>query len=626
MATSLVLLQTSGLPSVSSTKTHLPTFHALKSCSAMAELKQFHSQIIRLGLSADNDAMGRIIKFCAVSESGDLNYAQKMFDGIPQPDAFIYNTVIRGYLQAQLTRNCIHLYSQMLQASVSPNQFTFPLVVRACCVHNAVEEGKQVHAHVLKFGFLEDGFSQNNLIHMYVNFDRLNEACRVFDKMPQRDIVSWTTLISGFSQMGFVDDAYKIFEQMPEKHSVSWNAMISAYVQSNRFNEAFALFERMQADKVGLDKFVAASMLSACTGFGALEQGEWIHQYIKSHGIELDPKLATAVIDMYCKCGCLEKAFEVFNGFSNKSISSWNCMIGGLAMHGQGNAAIKLFKEMERKSIAPDNITFVNILSACAHAGLVEEGRHYFHYMTKVYGLEPKMEHFGCIVDLLGRAGLLQEARKLIDEMPISPDAGVLGALLGACKIHGEIDLGEEIGKQVIELEPHNSGRYVLLANLYANVGRWEDVANIRKLMNDRGVKKVPGFSMIELEGAVNEFIAGARTHPQSKEIYAKVDEMLESIRSAGYMPDTEGVLHDIDEEEKENPLYCHSEKLAIAYGLLKTKPGATIRISKNLRVCKDCHHASKLISKIFNREIVVRDRNRFHHFRNGECSCNDFW
>ncbi|KAJ4970854.1 hypothetical protein NE237_003953 [Protea cynaroides] len=592
----------------------------------MAELKQFHSQIIRLGLSADNDAMGRIIKFSAVSESGELNYAQKLFDGIPQPDSFIYNIVIRGYLQAQLTRNCIQLYSQMLQASVTPNHFTFPPLVRACSVHNAVEEGKQVHAHILKFGFLEDGFSQNNLIHMYVNFHRLEEARRVFDKMPRRDIVSWTTLISGFSQLGFVDDAYKIFELVPQRNSVCWNCMIAAYVKSNRFKEAFALFERMLAEKVELDKLVAASMLSACTGFGALEQGEWIHQYIKSHGIELDPKLATSIIDMYCKCGCLEKASEVFNGLPHKAISSWNSMIGGLAMHGKGNAAIELLKDMERKSLAPDNITFVNVLSACAHAGLVKEGHHYFHYMTKVYKLEPKMEHFGCMVDLLGRAGLLQEARKLIDEMPISPDAGVLGALLGACKIHGEIDLGEQIGKQLIELEPHNSGRYVLLANLYANVGRWDDVANIRKLMNDRGVKKVPGFSMIELDGVVNEFIAGGRTHPHANEIYAKLDEMLESIRSAGYVPDTEELLHDIDGEDKKNPLKYHSEKLAIAYGLLKTKPGATIRITKNLRVCKDCHHASKLISKIFYREIVVRDRNRFHHFRNGECSCNDYW
>lgn len=461
---------------------------------------------------------------------------------------------------------------------------------------------------------------------MYVNCRCLDDARRVFEKMPRRDVVSWTTLISGYSRWGLVDDAYEVFERMPERNSVSWNAMIAAYVQSNRFREAFALFDRMRAEKVELDKFVAASMLSACTGLGALEQGEWIYRYIERSGIELDSKLATTVIDMYCKCGCLEKAFEVFNGLPRKGISSWNCMIGGLAMHGRGEAAIDLFKKMEKENVTPDDITLVNVLNACAHAGLVDEGRHYFDYMTKSYGIEPKMEHFGCMVDLLGRAGLLKEGRNLIGEMPMSPDAGVLGALLGACKIHGDIDMGEKIGKQVIELEPQNSGRYILLANLFASVGRWDDVANVRKLMNDRGVNKAPGCSMIELEGVVSEFIAGGRSHPQAKEIYSKVDEMLQCIRSVGYLPDKDGVLHDIDEEEKENPLYYHSEKLAIAFGLLKTNPGETIRISKNLRVCRDCHQASKLISKVFNREIIVRDRNRFHHFRGGQCSCKDYW
>ena len=622
---SLQLLQASP-PSLSSAKAHKLPLYGLDSCSTMAELKQYHSQIIRLGLSADNDAMGRVIKFCAISKSGDLNYALEVFDKIPHPDAYIYNTIIRGYLQWQLARNCIFMYSQMLHKSVSPNKFTYPPLIRACCIDYAIEEGKQIHAHVLKFRFGADGFSLNNLIHMYVNFQSLEQARRVFDNMPQRDVVSWTSLITGYSQWGFVDKAREVFELMPERNSVSWNAMIAAYVQSNRLHEAFALFDRMRLENVVLDKFVAASMLSACTGLGALEQGKWIHGYIEKSGIELDSKLATTVIDMYCKCGCLEKASEVFNELPQKGISSWNCMIGGLAMHGKGEAAIELFKEMEREMVAPDGITFVNVLSACAHSGLVEEGKHYFQYMTEVLGLKPGMEHFGCMVDLLGRAGLLEEARKLINEMPVNPDAGVLGALVGACRIHGNTELGEQIGKKVIELEPHNSGRYVLLANLYASAGRWEDVAEVRKLMNDRGVKKAPGFSMIESESGVDEFIAGGRAHPQAKEIYAKLDEILETIRSIGYVPDTDGVLHDIDEEEKENPLYYHSEKLAIAFGLLKTKPGETLRISKNLRICRDCHQASKLISKVYDREIIIRDRNRFHHFRMGGCSCKDYW
>ncbi|GLU05173.1 hypothetical protein SLE2022_222870 [Rubroshorea leprosula] len=601
-------------------------FQALEACSSMAELKQHHSNFIKLGLSTDNNAMGRIIKFCAVSEDGDLSYALKVFDAMPDPDAFIYNTLMRGHLQCQDARRSILLYLRMLEDSVTPNNFTFPSVVRACSVDNAVEVGKQVHAHVLKFGFGADGFCLNNLIHMYVNFLALEEARRIFDKMLRKDVVSWTTLITGYSQWGLVDVAFKIFELMPERNSVSWNAMIAAYVQSNRFHKAFALFDRMTAEGVVLDKFVAASMLSACTGLGALEQGKWIHEYLEKKGIKLDSKLATTIIDMYCKCGCLEKAFEVFNRLPYKGISSWNCIIGGFAMHGKGEAAIELFKEMEKEGAIPDSITFVNVLSACAHSGLVEEGRHYFQYMTEVHEIECKMEHYGCMVDLLGRAGLLEEAKKLIDEMPMRPDAGVLGALLGACRIHGNLELGEQIGKRVIELEPNNSGRYVLLANLYAKAGRWEDVASVRKLMNDRKVKKAPGFSVIELKGSVNEFIAGGRTHPETKLIYAKVDEMLETIRSVGYVPDTEGVLHDLSEEGKENPLFYHSEKLAIAYGLLNTKPGETFRITKNLRVCGDCHQASKLISKVFDREIIVRDRNRFHHFRNGVCSCNDYW
>ncbi|XP_057958973.1 pentatricopeptide repeat-containing protein At5g66520-like [Malania oleifera] len=607
---------------------HSSPLHGLQSCSTMAELKQLHSQIIRLGLSMDPDAIGRAIKFCAISEFGDLGYALRLFEKLPHPDAFVYNTVIRGYLQNRLPRSCFHFYSQMLCDSVAPNRFTFPPVVRAAGVDNAVEEGKQLHAHVIKFGFDNDGFSQNNLIHMYVNFGSLEEARRLFDNMPHQDVVSWTTLITGYSQLGLVDDACELFELMPERNSVSWNAMISAYVRSGRFCKAFTLFDRMQSEKMALDKFTAASMLSACTGLGALKQGEWIHRHIEKNRIELDSRLATMIIDMYCRCGCLEKAFEVFNGLPCKGVSSWNCMIGGLAMYGKGKAAIKLFKEMERQLVAPDDITFVNVLSACSHSGLVEEGRHFFHYMTDVHEIVPKMEHLGCMVDLLGRAGLLEEARKLINETPMCAEhVGVLGALLGACKIHGNTEMGEEIGKRVLELDPSNSGRYVLLANMYADAGRWEDVANVRKLMNDRGVKKARGFSTIEMNGIINEFIAGGRAHPQTKEIYAKVDEMLERIRSIGYIPCTNGVpLHDVDEEEKENPFYYHSEKLAIAFGLLNTRRGETFHITKNLRVCRDCHHASKLISKIFDREIIVRDRNRFHHFRAGECSCNDYW
>ncbi|XP_039128125.1 pentatricopeptide repeat-containing protein At5g66520-like [Dioscorea cayenensis subsp. rotundata] len=594
-------------------------------CSSVRELQQHHSKLIRLGLSTDNDAAGRLLRFLALSPFGDLHYALRLLCSLPRPDPFVFNTLLRS--PSLLSHHHpLYLYSQMLLLSVSPNKFTFPPLIKSLCESSFLESGKQVHAHIFKLGFHPDTYSQNNLINFYLTCGLDDDARLVFDKMLHRDVVSWTTMVSGCSRLGLVDVARELFDEMPERNSVSWNAMIAGYVQSGRFKEAFELFERMRNEGVALDKFVAASMLAACTGLGALEQGKWIHGYIEKSGIELDPKLVTTMIDMYCKCGCLEKAFEVFNGLEEKGLSSWNCMIGGFAMHGRGLDAIELFKKMEKERVVPDDITLVNVLSACAHAGLVHEGKYYFEYMPQVYGIELKVEHFGCLVDLLGRAGMFEEAEKIIAEMPMEADAGVLGALLGACKIHGNVELGDQIGRRVIELDSNNSGRYVLLANLYASAGRWDEVAHMRKLMNDRGVNKEPGCSMIEMCGVVSEFIAGGMSHPQAKEIYEKVDEMLRRIKSEGYVADTAGVLHDVDEEEKENPLYYHSEKLAIAFGLLHTKPGETIRISKNLRVCNDCHSASKLISKVFDRVIIVRDRNRFHHFCAGECSCKDYW
>lgn len=434
-------------------------------------------------------------------------------------------------------------------------------------------------------------------------------------------------MITGLCRLGLVDDARNLFDRMPERNSVSWNAMISGYVHNQGFHQAFHLFFQMRDNEIELDKFVAASMLAACTGLGALEQGRWIHRHIERNKIELDSKLATTIIDMYCKCGCLEKAYEVFHGLNTKGLSSWNCMIGGLAIHGRGQEAINLFNEMEKRMVKPDDITLLNLLSACAHAGLVDQGRHFFNYMVQVHEIEPKTEHFGCLVDLLGRAGLLTEAKKVIDEMPIEADASALGALLGACRIHGDVELGEQIGQRVIELDPKNGGRYILLANLFASAGRWDEVANVRRLMNDRGVKKEAGWSIIEKDGVVNKFIAGGKSHPETSQIYPMVDEMLRRIRVVGYVADTGGVLNEFENvEEKESPVFFHSEKLAIAFGLLHTKQGETIRISKNLRVCRDCHAASKLISKVYDREIIVRDRNRFHHFHGGQCSCKDYW
>lgn len=593
----------------------------------MPELRQYHSQLLRLGLSSDNDAVGRLMRFSALSPAGDLPYAIRLSLLLPSPDPYIFNTLLRS----PSLPSPLPIYSQMLLRSVQPNQFTFPSLLKSLSAAGDaffLNDGRQVHSHVFKLGFHPDSFSQNNLIAFYFACALPSDAHRVFDKMLCRDVVSWTTMLSGLCRFGLVDEARNLFDIMPERNSVSWNAMISGYVKNESFPEAFELFEQMLSEGICPDRYAAASMLAACTGLMALSQGEWIHTQIEKSGIDLDSKLASTIIDMYCKCGRLEKAYEVFDGLPTKWLSSWNCMIGGLAVHGHGEEALKLFKEMEEKMVKPDDITLLNVLSACAHSGLVDQGRQLFKHMIQVHGIEPKIEHFGCLVDLLGRAGLLLDAKKVIDEMPMEPDASSLGALLGACKIHGNIDLGEQIGRRVIELDSKNSGRYILLANLYASSGRWDDVANVRRLMNDRGVKKEAGWSMIEKDGAVSKFIAGGKLHPEATQIYAMVDEMIGRIKLAGYVPEIDaGIMHEIEDAGEEmNPVFFHSEKLAIAFGLLHTEEGGTIRISKNLRVCRDCHVASKLISKVYGREIIVRDRSRFHHFRGGECSCHDYW
>lgn len=598
----------------------LPLLQGLDRCLNMKELKQYHTHLIYLGLSDDNDTVGRAIKFCALNPSGDINYGFSLFYYLSRPDPFIYNTLIRA-------SDSLKLYCLMLHRGLSPNQFTFPALLKSV---TAVNEARMLHAHILKFGFSDDPYAQNNLIHFYSSHDHLLEARKVFDTMPETttDVVSWTTLFAGYAKQGLLVEARLLFDRMPVRNSMSWNTMITGYVKAGWYQDAFKLFDRMTKDGAKLDKFVAASMLSACAAIGTVRQGSWIHRQVTKSGIEVDSKLATAIIDMYCKCGYIDRAYEVFDELRDKGLSSWNSMIGGFAIHGQADMSIQLFETLAKmKSPRPDGVTLLNVLTACAHGGLVKEGRNYFESMVGEFGVEPGCEHYGCLVDLLGRAGLISDAKTVVEEMPFEPDAGVLGALLGACRIHKEIQLGIRIGKRLIELDPGNSGRYILLANLYSSAEQWVEASDTRNLMIERRVEREPGISTIETQdGVVSQFIAGDWIHSRSKEIYAKVDEMLAKAKLEGYVIDTGEVLHDVEEEEKESQLVYHSEKLAIALGLLSTQVGQTIRISKNLRVCRDCHQLSKFVSRVFQREIILRDRNRFHRFKDGFCSCNDFW
>lgn len=343
-------------------------------------------------------------------------------------------------------------------------------------------------------------------------------------------------------------------------------------------------------------------------------------------GLEENVYVGTSIVDMYCKCGRVEMARKAFDRMKEKNVLSWSAMVAGYGMHGRGQEALQVYSEMRKSRVTPNYITFVSVLAACSHAGLLKEGRHWFNAMKEEYNVDPGVEHYGCMVDLLGRAGCLDEAYGLITGMKIKPDFVVWGALLSACRIHKNVKLGEISAKKLFELDPKNCGYYVLLSNIYADAGRWKDVERMRILIKKRGILKPPGYSLVELKGKIHCFFVGDRKHPQHNEIYAYLEKLFLKMQEAGYVPDTGSVLHDVDEEEKGTVLRVHSEKLAVAFAIINTVPGTAIHVIKNLRVCGDCHSAFKLIAKLVDREIVVRDSHRFHHFKDGFCSCGDYW
>jgi pentatricopeptide repeat protein len=435
-----------------------------------------------------------------------------------------------------------------------------------------------------------------------------------------------TALVDMYGKCGEIRSARAIFDSMKNKDVMTWTAMISAYAQANCIDYAFQLFVQMRDNGLRPNELTMVSLLSLCAVNGALDMGKWFHAYIDKQGVEVDVILKTALIDMYAKCGDISGAQRLFSEAIDRDICLWNVMMAGYGMHGYGEKALKLFTEMETLGVKPNDITFIGALHACSHAGLVVEGKGLFEKMIHDFGLVPKVEHYGCMVDLLGRAGLLDEAYKMIESMPLKPNIAIWGAMLAACKIHKNSNMGELAARELLALEPQNCGYKVLMSNIYAAANRWNDVAGMRKAVKDTGIKKEPGMSSIEVNGLVHDFKMGDTAHPLIEKISEMLAEMSKKLKEAGYLPDTSVVLHNIDEEEKETALNYHSEKLAMAFGLISTAPGTPIRVVKNLRICDDCHTVTKLLSKIYKRVIIVRDRNRFHHFREGSCSCGGYW
>ena len=433
-------------------------------------------------------------------------------------------------------------------------------------------------------------------------------------------------MYSEFGELGF---AHEVFERMSDRDVVSWTSMIDGLVNVDRPIEALELFGRMLEAGIEVNDATVMSVLRACADAGALSVGKKVHMIAKEKGIYSKANVGTALIDMYAKSGCLESARKVFDDVVDKDVYVWTALISGLASHGMSKEAIDMFADMETYRIRPDEKTMTAVLSACRNAGLVHEGYMFLNDMQKRYGIEPKIQHFGCVADLLARVGRLKEAEDFINTMPIKPDAVLWRTLIWACKVHGDTDRAEQFMKH-LELQGRSahddSGSYILASNVYASGGKWCNKAEVRELMNRKGLTKPPGSSRIEADGVVHEFVMGDYNHPEAEKIYVKLDQLVDEIRKEGYNPKVSEVLLEMDDEYKAIQLLHHSEKLALAYGLIRTSQGSKIRIVKNLRSCEDCHEFMKLISKICQRDIIVRDRTRFHHFKNGDCSCKDYW
>ncbi|XP_057860073.2 pentatricopeptide repeat-containing protein At2g03880, mitochondrial [Cryptomeria japonica] len=568
----------------------------LKACSVMDDVemgRQVHGVVVKSGIELNVFARSAMVDMYA--KCGRVDDARQVFDKMAEQNVVLWTAMIAGYVQCGQGEEALNIFADMLKEGVNVNQFTFSSAFGACAIEGGLEQGKQVHAMLVKSDSELDVFVLSALVDMYAKCENMEDACRVFDRTDKRSEVLWTAMITGYAQNGLDQEALQLFEEM------LWVGMKP-------------------------NNFTFANALRACASLVALELGRQVHSHVIKSGYELNLFPASTLVDMYAKCGNIEDALEVFEAMPKRNVVSWNAMITGCAQHGLGKEALKFFEQMKQEGTDPDHITFVGVLSACSHAGLVEQGRKYFDSMGSNYGIEVRQEHYVCMVDLLARAGLLDEAEHFINSIALPSDPLIWRTLLSACRIYSNIELGIRAAKNLLHLEPYNASTYVLLSNMYASLGKWDDRAHVSSMMEKMRIGKDPGSSWIIVQNKVHTFVVGDISHPQTDEIYANMESLAGKMKEAGYVAETNSVLHDMEEENKEYSVGHHSEKLAIVFGLMSSSPGTPIRVFKNLRVCADCHKATKFISKLVEREIIVRDANRFHHFKEGLCSCGDYW
>ncbi|XP_020588519.1 pentatricopeptide repeat-containing protein At2g41080 [Phalaenopsis equestris] len=601
----------------------------LKACSTSHESlshgRQLHGFIVTCGASADRFTANHLLHMYAklgnpqaaallfagmprknimsyniliggCVQSGDLNSARKLFDEMPERNVATWNAMVTGYTHFGFDEEGLEFLSQMRRLGLHPDEFSLASALRCCAGLKDLTFGQQIHGYLIPSGFEADICVGSSLAHMYMKCGRLQEGERALNVMPVLNVVSCNTVIAG-------------------------------RVQNGDYEGALSHFSLMMASGFTPDQVTFVSVISSCSELSALGQGQQVHALAIITGADSSVPVTSSLVSMYSKCGSLQDSINVFDDSSDESdLVLWSAVIAAYGFHGHGRRAIELFEKMINNGIEPSEVTFLSILYACCHSGLKGEGLWYLELMKKKYGLLPSLKHYTCIVDLLGRAGHLNEAEALIKSMNVEADGVIWKTLLSACKVHKNAVMMERVAEHVLRLDPEDSASYVLISNVRAAAARWNDVSDVRSSMKERKVRKEPGVSWMELKGEIHQFSTGERLHPRQNEIDEYLRELIGKMREQGYVPDTSMVLHDMEDEEKEYSLAHHSEKLAIAFALLSLPHGAPIRIMKNLRVCVDCHNAIKFISKIMEREIVVRDVSRFHHLKGGNCSCRDYW
>ncbi|KAF5180476.1 Pentatricopeptide repeat-containing protein [Thalictrum thalictroides] len=519
---------------------------ALSACSGLMDLWmgiQIHGSMSKSPYFSDVYMGSALVDMYA--KCGSVLDAQKIFNWMPMRNIVTWNSLITCYEQNGPANEALELFLRMMECGFQPDEVTLASVVSACATLYAIEEGMQIHSRVIKFDkFRDDLVLGNALVDMYAKCRKIKEARRIFDRMPIKNVVSETSMVSGYAKAMSVKSARLMFTMMSEKNVISWNALIAGYTQNGENEEALKLFRLLKKESVWPTHYTFGNVLNACANLANLQLGKQAHTHVLKHGMrfasgpESDIFVGNSLVDMYTKCGSIKDGYRVFEYMEERDQVSWNAMIVGYAQNGYGSEALGLFTNMLRSGEKPDHITMIGVLSACSHAGMVEEGRRHFRSMTQEHGLVPTKDHYTCMVDLLGRAGCLQEAKKFIEGMPVEPDTVLWGSLLAACKVHRNHELGIQVAEKLLELDPCSSSPYVLLSNMYAELGLWGEVVRVRKLMRLRGVVKQPGCSWIEINNQLHVFMVKDKSHPQRREVYKLLKILIMEMKRSGYVLD----------------------------------------------------------------------------------------